>query len=57
MRRAAAAGRAEAAFGAINSQDRPLGTDEAIAMLQADPALQAVLISSRIRLDAAAIAT
>jgi len=53
----AIAARATAEFGAITSQDRQLGTDETIAMLQADPALRAVLISSRIRLDAAAIAT
>lgn len=53
----AVAGRAVVEFGAITSQDRQLGTDETIAVLQADPALRAVLISSRIRLDAAAIAT
>jgi lactate dehydrogenase-like 2-hydroxyacid dehydrogenase len=53
----AIAGRARAEFGAITSQERQLSTAETIATLQADPTLRAVLISSRIRLDAAAIAT
>ena len=43
----AVAARAAAEFGAITSQERQLGTDETIAMLQADAALRAVLISSQ----------
>jgi hydroxypyruvate reductase len=53
----AIAERAGAEFGAITSQEHQLTTAETIAALQADPSLRAVLISSRIRLDAAAIAT
>ena len=53
----AIAERACAEFGALTSQQHQLTTAETIAALQADPELHAVLISSRIRLDAAAIAT
>lgn len=53
----AIAERACAEFGAFTSQQHQLTTAETIAALQADPELHAVLISSRIRLDAAAIAT
>lgn len=53
----AIAERACAELGALTSQQHQLTTAETIAALQADPELQAVLISSRIRLDAAAIAT
>jgi hydroxypyruvate reductase len=53
----AIAGRACAEFDAVTSQERQLSTADTIAALHADPSLRAVLISSRIRLDAAAIAT
>ena len=51
----AIAARAESSFGAVTSQARQLGTDETIAMLQGNAHMQAVLISSRVRFDAAAI--
>src|SRR5471032_1433289 len=52
----AIAERARVEFDAITSQDGQPTTADTIAALQADSNLQAVLISSRIRLDAAAIA-
>jgi len=48
--------RAAAEFGALTSQDRELTTAETIAALAANPSITAVLISSRIKFDAAAIA-
>lgn len=53
----AIAERARAEFDAVTSQDHQPTVAEAVAALHADAGLQAVVISSRIRLDAAAIAT
>ncbi|WP_296000310.1 D-glycerate dehydrogenase [Rugamonas sp.] len=52
----AIAERARAEFDAITSQDHQPTVAEAIAALRAEAGLQAMLISSRIRLDAAAVA-
>ena len=50
------ADRAQAEFNAVTMQERQLTTAETIAALAAHPTITAVLVSSRIRFDADAIA-
>ena len=52
----AIADRAQAEFNAVTMQERQLTTAETIAALAAHPTIVAVLVSSRIRFDADAIA-
>lgn len=52
----AIADRAQAEFNAVTMQERQLTTAETIAALAAHPTIAAVLVSSRIRFDADAIA-
>lgn len=52
----AVAERASAAFSAVLSQERETAVPDLLAALRQQPSLEAILISSRIRFDAATIA-